>query len=172
MPMSLKKSSILLFILIFTGMTFIGIACSGNQNGSNEDLEEADHHQAEESAIPLIYQMSFISRYAKKLYFAGEAENWELANIYNHEIEEISDGIVAGEVVDDGINISQLMESMFLPQVESIGEAIDSGDREMFLNRYNIMIQTCNQCHAASDYGAVKVTVPENNPFNQDFSAD
>ena len=95
-----------------------------------------------------------------------------LADIYNHEIEEISEGIVASGEMHDGINVSQLIESMLLPQVERIEEAIDSGDREMFLDRYNVMIQTCNQCHAASDYGAVKVTVPQSNPFNQDFSAE
>lgn len=141
---------------------------------------ESDHNRppgesaavAESDEIPLIYHMSFISRYAKKLYFAGEVENWELADIYSHEIEEISEDIVARGEKHDEIDISQLMESMLLPQVERVEEAIDSGDREMFLDRYNVMIQSCNQCHDASDYGAVKVTVPETNPFNQDFESN
>jgi cytochrome c553 len=64
------------------------------------------------------------------------------------------------------------MGTLLLPQIEELELAIDSGDREMFLDRYNVMIQTCNQCHVASDYGAVKVTVPELNPFNQDFNAN
>lgn len=126
--------------------------------------------QADE--IPLIYHMSFISRYTQKLYFAGEAENWELADIYNHEIEEISEDIVTRGEMHDGIDISQLMESMLLPQVERVEEAIDAGDRQMFMDRYNVMIQTCNQCHTASDYGAVKVAVPKTNSFNQDFGTN
>ena len=64
------------------------------------------------------------------------------------------------------------MEKMLLPQIEHLEEAIDAGDREVFLDRYNVLIQTCNQCHAASDYRAVKVIVPETNPFAQDFSTD
>jgi len=34
------------------------------------------------------------------------------------------------------------------------------------------MIQSCNSCHEASDYGAVKVAVPDINPYAQDFSAE
>ena len=167
--MHLKKSTILFPFLITIAVLFAGIACTNSQEN---DMELKEGHQAEEEGLPLIYHMSFISRYAKKLYFAGEAESWVLADIYNHEIEEISEGIVASGEMHDGINVSQLIESMLLPQVERIEEAIDSGDREMFLDRYNVMIQTCNQCHAASDYGAVKVTVPQSNPFNQDFNAN
>ena len=167
--MTVKNSTVLLTVFIVTSILFIGIACTDTQT---TDMAPVTEHHTEEAGIPLIYHMSFISRYAKKLNFAGEAESWVLADIYNHEIEEISEGIVASGEMHDGINVSQLIESMLLPQVERIEEAIDSGDREMFLDRYNVMIQTCNQCHAASDYGAVKVTVPELNPFNQDFNAN
>lgn len=165
-----KKSASLLLILFTTGLLFAGMSCTNDQSSDRPALSESQH--AEDSGLPLIYHMSFISRYAEKLYFAGEAENWELTDIYNHEIEEISENIVARGEMHDDINISELIESMLLPQVEQIEEAIDAGDREMFLNRYNVMIQTCNQCHAASDYGAVKVTVPDTNPFSQDFSND
>lgn len=165
-----KNTALLLFILFSIEALFIGMSCTNNQNG-DESAVSGGHH-AEESGLPLIYHMSFINRYAEKLYFAGEAENWELADIYNHEVEEISENIVARGEMHDDTNISELMESMLLPQVERIKEAIDAGDREMFLNRYTVMIQTCNQCHTASDYGAVKVTVPETNSFSQDFSND
>jgi hypothetical protein len=167
--MHLKKSTILFPFLITIAVLFAGIACTNSQEN---DMELKEGHQAEEEGLPLIYHMSFISRYSMKLYFAGEAENWELADIYSHEIEEITKGIVDREEEHDGINIGELMGTLLLPQIEELELAIDSGDREMFLDRYNVMIQTCNQCHVASDYGAVKVTVPELNPFNQDFNAN
>lgn len=160
----LKCASI--FIISIT-LLFI-YSCTSEADRADEIAANQEVSQSEE--IPLIYHMSFISRYSKKLYFAGEAENWELADIYSHEIEEISEDIIARNEEHNGINISELMESMLLPQVESVEEAIDNGDREMFLDRYNVMIQSCNQCHTATDYGAVKITVPETNPFNQDFS--
>lgn len=158
------KKRIIYSILLTSVVLLIGISCSKNhQNEQNTQVEKLEE-------IPLIYHMSFISRYTKKLYFAGEAENWELSDIYNHEIEEIAEGIIEqNHVDDDGINISNLMESMLLPQIEQVEEAINSQDREMFRDRYNVLIQTCNQCHTAANYGAVQVTVPESNPFNQEF---
>ena len=145
-------------------------ACSGD--GEVMEYEEETHEvsAAQVDEISLIYHMSFISRYATKLYFAGDAENWELADIYSHEIEEISEDIVSRGEMHDGINISELVDTMLLPQIEKLEEAIDSGDRQMFLSRYTVMVETCNACHVASDYGAVKVAVPQSNPFSQDFS--
>lgn len=166
----MKNTTLLCSTLLITLFIFIGFACTSDRYvDSPENIEDT---QAVVEEIPLIYHMSFISRYAQKLYFAGDAENWELADIYSHEIEEISADIVSGEEMHDGINISELMESMLLPKIEQLEEAIDSGDREMFLDRYNVMIQSCNSCHEASDYGAEKVTVPDINPYAQDFSAD
>lgn len=159
-----------LLMLIISVLCIVIYSCSTERD--DEIVTEANEEISQPDESPLIYHMSFINRYAKKLYFAGEAENWELADIYSHEIEEISEDIVSRGEQHDGINVSQLMESMLLPQIEQIEEAIDSGDREIFMDRYNVMIQTCNQCHTASDYGAVKVTVPETNPFNQDFEVN
>ncbi|MAO63500.1 MAG: hypothetical protein CL666_00725 [Balneola sp.] len=166
------KNSIKIFTsLIVTALIFIGIACQPQHEQQMTEHMDADEHYSEDS-IPLIYHMSFIQRYATKLYFSGMEENWGLADIYAHELEEISEVIVDGNHMDDGVDVSTLMESMLPPQIESIEEAIDAQDRAMFEERYQTMIQTCNQCHQASDYGLVKVTVPETNPFAQDFSAE
>ena len=168
----MKNSTILISILLTIGLIFLGVSCTEEQEQEQYSASQlSDNHEVIQDGLPLIYHMSFISRYAQKLYFAGEAENWELADIYSHEIEEISAEIVSRGEMHDGINISELMESMLLPQIEQLEEAIASGDREIFMDRYNVMIQSCNSCHEASDYGAVKVTVPDTNPYAQDFSA-
>ncbi len=150
----------------------LAIACSepsekSSSAGSNVSVEQDDH-----SGLALIYQMSFMNRYAHKLYLAGMEENWELADIYTHEIEEIAETIIAENHVDDGVNVSELMEAMLVPQIEQIEQSIDSEDLQEFEQKYNTLVNTCNQCHVASNYGAVKVKVPESNPFNQDFSRE
>lgn len=161
----MKNFTVISLLILFMCM-FSTIACS---SGQNSEFSETDNHQVENGQLPLIYHMSFISRYSKKLYFAGDAENWELADIYSHEIEEISEVIIDMNKEHDGINISELMETMLLPQIERIEEAIENEDRETFLERYNVLIQTCNQCHVATNYDAVVMTVPQTNPFNQEF---
>lgn len=167
----MKNSFKLLASLFITALIFIGIACQPQHDQQMAEHMDTEEHYSEDS-IPLIYHMSFIQRYATKLYFSGMEENWGLADIYAHELEEISEVIVDGMHMDDGVNVSSLMETMLPPQIEAIEEAIDEQDRAVFEERYQNMVQTCNQCHQASDYGLVKVTVPETNPFAQDFSAE
>jgi len=157
---------------LFTVLIFLGIACQ-TENSQKVAAETELHTDSDEdysNTIPLIYHMSFIQRYSTKLYFAGMEENWELADIYAHELEELSDVIIEGNLKDDGVDISSLMESMLPPRLEEVGQAIDQKNIALFKENYENMILTCNQCHQASDYGLVKVTVPEQNPFNQDFS--
>ncbi len=158
----IRKSSFLVLAL------FIGISCQQQQDKSGS---HADTEERYEDAIPLIYHMSFMQRYSHKLYLAGTAENWELADIYSHEIEELSETIIDENHIDDGVNVSKLLNTMLLPQIENIEAAIDAKNPELFESNFQTMVQTCNQCHDASNYGAVKITVPDHNPYNQDFSA-
>lgn len=163
----MNHSLTVLAILILTSLLFIGIACQPTQN--EQQHADSDEHYAED-AVPLIYHMSFMQRYTTKLYFSGMEENWELAGIYTHEIEELSESILDANHTDDGVDISGLLKTMLPPQIEEIEKAIDAQDRAMFEAKYQTMVQTCNQCHQATNYGVVKVTVPETNPFAQDFS--
>lgn len=161
---SLAKLSSLLLITTFV---FIGFACETGQNGnSNHNGSSEDP----ENAIPLIYHMSFMQQYVTKLYFSGMEENWGLADIYAHEIEEITETLISEEHVDDGINVSELLANMLSPQLEQIESAIDAENKDLFEGNFQTMVQTCNQCHQAADYELVKVKIPETNPFAQDFS--
>lgn len=159
-----KLSAIVLLMTSF----FIGVACQPQQDGSSNHMDTEEQY---EDTIPLIYHMSFVQRYSSKLYFAGMEENWELADIYSHEIEEISETIINGNHVDDGVNVSELLKTMLLPKIENLETSIEAKDRAMFEANYQTLIQTCNQCHDAANYGAVQITVPDDNPYNQDFSA-
>lgn len=169
----MNKRVILLATTFITMLTLIGIACQPQQP-QDTTIETEAHSDTDEnyaSTVPLIYHMSFIQRYSTKLYFAGIEENWGLADIYAHELEELSEVIREGNLKDDGVDISNLMATMLPPQLEKVGEAIDKQNLTLFKANYENMIQTCNKCHQASEYGLVKITIPEQNPFNQDFSA-
>lgn len=156
-----------LIILTITGLSLLGISCEPEPQSSSDSQPE--QYDAEE-AVPLIYHMSFLQQYSHKLYLSGKAKNWELADIYSHEIEEISEMIAEGNFMHDEVNLSRLMDSMLLPQIEEMEDAIDSENSKQFEAQFSTLIQTCNQCHQASDYGAVNISIPDNNPFNQDFS--
>ncbi len=154
-------------IFTITFLIFAGISCQ--QQSDSSTYKDADEQYAD--AAPLIYHMSFIQRYTTKLYFSGMEQNWALADIYAHEIEDISETIIEGNHIDDGVNVSQLMETMLPAEIEKMEAAIDAKDQAQFERNFQNLVQTCNKCHDAANYGAVKVKVPESNPFAQDFSA-
>lgn len=153
-------------VLLITSFIFIGIACQPDPD-PDEHVNTGEHTI---EAVPLIYHMSFMQRYSAKLYFAGIEENWGLADIYAHEIEELAETIINGNHMDDDVDVSGLLETMLPPQIEQVEAAIDAKDKSLFENNYQTMIQTCNQCHQAANYGLVQITIPGTNPFNQDFS--
>ena len=152
-------------LLTIVSVPFVVLSC---QNETPEIVIEKEEEYT--ANLPLIYHMAFFQRYAGKLYFAGQEENWELADIYTHELEEVAELIIDSEDIDKGINRSKLMETMFLPQIEEMEKTIDAGDKARFLEQYDILIKTCNACHNAAKYGAIKVTAPKENSYNQDFS--
>jgi hypothetical protein len=154
-------------IFTITFLIFAGISCQPQ----SEDQQQEDAEEIYADVVPLIYHMSFIQRYTTKLYFSGMEENWALADIYAHEIEEITETIIDGNHVDDGVDVSNLMQTMLPAEIENIEAAIDAKDKALFERSFQTLIQTCNKGHDAADYGAVKIEVPENNPFAQDFSA-
>lgn len=151
--------------LYILALCFLAGSCAENPEPEIEITESEMEVQ-----LPLIYQMGFMHTYSEKLYFAGLEENWELADIYSHELEEVSEAIIAANDIDDEINRSRLLETMLLPQLEAVESAIDNRDLDAFKRNYQTMINTCNQCHQAANYGVIKIIVPEKNRYNQDFS--
>jgi hypothetical protein len=169
--MHLKKSRhfLLLIIMMGLGLTFLVASdiispektTTGSTLSSTSDTDQV---------IPLIYHMSFMSRYTQKLYFAGEAENWELADLYSHEVEEIGEVLAEQGYEYHGIDVGELVSQMMLPQIEKVEDAIDAQDPRLFAENYQILIDSCNSCHIASEYEIIKVAIPEVNPYAQDFS--
>ncbi len=161
----MNRKALLVIVSLFVAFA-VFFSCTSEQNSNNTPLEEP----SVQVNIPLIYHMSFMSRYTKKLYFSGMAENWGLADIYSHELEEISDIIMDVGYVHDGIDVGELLKILLVPQLKLVEEAIEKRDKAQFVSSYRGLIQTCNSCHVAANYSAVRVTVPETNPFNHDFT--
>lgn len=159
----MSPKPILLLIAIFIGSLF---ACNTENEGHNN--AEATSHSG---GTELAHQMAFMQRYAEKAWFAGEAEHWELVDFYLHELEETAESIVEQGIEEDGVNISALAQSILIPSIESVEEAVDTGNLTLFKERHAALIQSCNSCHIASKHSFLKFRMPETNPYtNQDFS--
>jgi len=114
--------------------------------------------------------MGDMQRFAEKLYFAGQAGNWPLADFYLHEIEETVEKVIKSNIVDEGVPVSSFMKTMFPPSVEGIKGPVKARDAAQFAARYEGLISSCNACHQATQHGFVKITVPRQPTYeNQDF---
>ena len=141
-------------------------------NGEVFHKVPADSHgeEHEDESHMLVHTMGSLQLYFGKAWFAGEAENWELAHFYVHEMEEFMEGIVEGEVIHDGKNISQLMKDMSWAQLEALEASTESKDKLVFESAYTTMVNSCNSCHAVTKHPFIKIKKPTRPAFdNQIF---
>lgn len=110
--------------------------------------------------------MSGIQIHHAKLWFAGQNQNWALANFEVHEIEESLDNIQ--KFCSDRPEIKAI--TMINPAIDSVSYAITQKNYSLFKNSFLLLTNTCNNCHKETDHGFNVVIVPINLPVvNQDF---
>lgn len=110
--------------------------------------------------------MSSIQIHHAKLWFAGQTQNWALADFEIHEIMESIDGIKKYET--DRPETRSI--DMIMPALDSVIRSIDAKSNAAFNSSYIFMTKTCNTCHAENKFEFNVVKVPDSPPFsNQSF---
>jgi len=110
--------------------------------------------------------MSGIQAHHSKLWFAGQNENWKLADFEVHEIMEAIEDI---QKFQTERKESQMI-GMINPALDSINNAIKQQNPSLFKSSYTLLTNTCNNCHRAADFEFNVVKIPDTQPFsNQDF---
>ena len=101
-----------------------------------------------------------------KLWFAGMARNWELADYELHQIEA---GLMEAAVLYKGIpatNVTTMAEP-----VRSITDAIEAKDSKRFAKAVGELTDGCNACHQSIGRGFIVIQAPTASPFsNQSFA--
>ncbi len=124
----------------------------------------------EKEHYELAITMARMQNYTQKLYFAGQNENWKLAQFYTHELEEAMEDIIDHKVTDEGKDISSLVKKMAFPKIKKIENAITAQNEVDFVEGYQLLLRACNNCHVASNHEFIKIITPKNEAFiNQDF---
>jgi hypothetical protein len=110
--------------------------------------------------------MSNIQVHHAKLWFAGQNENWKLAEFEMNEIKETIDAI---QKYQTERTESQKI-GMLNPALDNVNNAIQQKSISLFKSSYTLLTNTCNNCHRATDFEFNVVKIPETPPFsNQDF---
>jgi cytochrome c556 len=119
----------------------------------------AEPYQPGLGEIMALQQMRHI-----KLWFAGSAGNWPLAD---YEIGELNEGF------DDVKNLlgGDIVEQHVGAPIAALQKAIDSKNRAAFAAAFDKLSAGCNACHHALDHGFIVIQRPSVLPYsNQSFA--
>jgi hypothetical protein len=101
-----------------------------------------------------------------KLWFAGKAQNWDLAS---YELRQLKAGLLEAAVLYEGIPVSNVT-TMSKP-VQSISDAIDVRDLKRFAAAVGELTGGCNACHQQMQRGYIVIQAPTGAPYgDQSFA--
>ena len=108
--------------------------------------------------------MAFQQQRHLKLWFAGRAGNWPLAD---YEIDKLKDGfadidkLIGGGTVDKAVGAP----------IAALEKAIESKNKNSFMRAFDQLTAGCNSCHRTLDHAFIVIQRPEASPFgNQSFA--
>jgi hypothetical protein len=108
-----------------------------------------------------------------KLWLAGNAGNWPLAEYEIQELGEGFDSIVTYHPTHEESPVApkDAIPRMVTVPLADLRDAVRSRDEKLFAERYDALTAACNNCHQASNVAFNRVQRPDTNPFpNQVFS--
>lgn len=110
-----------------------------------------------------------------KLSLSIDRDNPELAEFYMYEsmllLDETKEDVPEYRKLPIAVLIEQLMEGQYSKLEVSLKKEMKSQQLNESKLAMAQLIESCNQCHNATQYGFIKITQGLNvNPFNQDFS--
>ena len=110
--------------------------------------------------------MTGIQAHHAKLWFAGQNQNWPLADF---EVHEIMESVQAIQDYETDREESQVI-GMINPALDSVMAAIEEKNTIGFTRSYSLLTNTCNACHREVQFEFNVVTIPTLQTFsNQDF---
>jgi hypothetical protein len=146
------------------------LSSCGQQNAANDRLqtEIADLQSKLDSTYrPGLGEfMLGIQMHHAKLWFAGQARNWKLADF---EMGEIAEAIASiKQYNSDRPEVKSI--SMIAPAIDSLGDAIKKKDAVLFNSSFVSLTNSCNNCHRATSHEFNVIKIPDVLPVsNQVF---
>lgn len=117
--------------------------------------------------------MATLQTLTHKLALSADAGNAPLTAFYVHESLEQLKAIQREAPEYEKLPIAVLIERLALPAYPALAEAAratPAAPREVLLPAFDRIVAACNDCHAATQHGFIRITRgTEVNPFNQTF---
>jgi hypothetical protein len=108
--------------------------------------------------------MAFQQERHLKLWFAGRAGNWPLAD---YEIGKLKDGFADIDQLLGGDTVGKAVGA----PIAALEQAIESKNRDSFARAFDQLTAGCNSCHRTLDHAFIVIQRPEASPYgNQTFA--
>lgn len=131
----------------------------------------ATGEQAQPYVPGLVEFMMTVQTHHAKLWLAGSARNWELADYQADELKELLEEIAKRVPKYRDVPVGQMIETTTMAPLGEIEAAIKARDSGRFAAAYDRLTAACNACHAAANRGFIVVQRPTASSFpNQSFA--
>jgi hypothetical protein len=140
--------------LIATGLLAVVAVRAEDKPAMPAAMPVEEEHLPGLGEIMSVQQMRHI-----KLWFAGNAANWPLAD---YEIGELGEGfndvrkLVGNDIVDQHVG----------KPIEALQKAIDGKDRKAFIAAFDSLSAGCNACHKTLDHAFISIQRPAMLPYS------
>ena len=105
-----------------------------------------------------------------KLWFAGAARNWPLADYELDELKEGFEDAAKLHPVHEGVPVGDMIAKLTTGPLQGISAAISKKDTAAFAQAFDRLTAACNSCHQAANHGFIRIGRPTSPPFgNQIF---
>jgi hypothetical protein len=154
--------------LLIGSLLLVSCGQAGPDNAALQVQVDSLQRRISNSYIPGLGEfMSGIQVHHEKLWFAGNAQNWKLANFEMDEIREALDDIQ--RFCTDRPEVASI--PMILPPMDSVSKAVAQQDLPRFKSGFMLLTGTCNNCHRATRHEFNVIQIPTTPPFsNQVFT--
>ena len=106
-----------------------------------------------------------------KLWFAGQAGNWPLADYELDELKEGYEDIVKYFPTKDDAPTGPMASAIIEKEVAELNKAIEAKNAKQFTAAFEKLTASCNACHQSSKKPFIVVQRPTANPYaNQSFA--
>jgi hypothetical protein len=143
------KPMLVAFLAAFVGFALLGMTTASAEDAGGPGLGE----------IMTLQQLRHI-----KLWFAGQARNWPLAD---YEIGELGEGfddvnkLIGGDTVDKAVG----------GPMKDLQKIVDDKNGAAFAAAFDRLTAGCNSCHHTLDHGFIAIQRPTLLPYsNQNFA--
>ena len=106
-----------------------------------------------------------------KLWLAGSARNWELADYQIDELKEGLEDIVKYFPVYKDMPVGSMTEATVMAPIAEVEGAVKARDRARFVAAYDRLTAACNTCHRSANRPFIVVQRPVGSAYpNQSFA--